>query len=442
MRRTETRYAELDDSYIAYQILGEGPIDIVQISGWVGHVEAQWDYPALARYLERLASFGRVICFDRRGQGMSDPIDPDNITLEQWMEDVRVVMDAAGSERAALIGPGEGGPLAVLFAATYPERTSSIVLINTWATMLRHEDYPSGMPKSANVKMRENFKRSYLDHSIAEFAFSHLTPDPRDAEMLRRLTRFALSPRAGAKLSRFQMDIDIRDTLPAVRVPTLVLHRAENAYSRVGHGRYLAEHIAGAKYVELSGAEQYPWSGDQDEMLDEIQEFTTGARPAPEADRVLSTVLFTDICVSTERAAAVGDRKWKDLLNRHDVLVERELDRHRGRKVNPTGDGVLATFDGPARAVRCASAIRDAVRELAIAVRCGVHTGEIELRGNDVSGIAVHIGQRVSGLAGEGEVLVSRTVVDLVAGSGLEFDDRGEHQLKGVPGRWQLFAVK
>ena len=442
-RLPETKYARIaDDSYVAYQVVGAGPIDLVYTAGWFGHVEAQWEYPALARFLHRLASFSRLICFDRRGHGLSDPIDLDNITLEQWMDDVRVVMDAAGSERAALLGAGEGGPMTILFAATYPERTSALVLVGTSACMARHPDYPWGMPPSAQEKLIDGVQRSYWDRASATRFIGSLTSDERDQLQLERLFRYATSPGMVRRLLRASVEVDVRNVLPSVRLPTLVVNRSDDRMRRVEAGRHLAAEIAQAKYVELPGVETHPWSGDQDAVLDEIQEFLTGVRPAPESDRVLATILFTDVVSSTERAAQAGDRRWLELFETHKKVVRRELERHRGREVNTAGDGFLATFDGPARAVRCARSIVEGLGEVGLDVRAGVHTGEIELAGDDVTGIAVHIGSRVQELAGPGEVLVSRTVVDLVAGAGLEFENRGEHDLKGVPGRFQLYAAK
>jgi class 3 adenylate cyclase len=438
----DTRYARIAaDSFVAYQVVGDGPIDLVYTSGWFGHVEAQWEYPALARFLERLASFSRLICFDRRGHGLSDPIDLDNITLEQWMDDVRVVMDAAGSERAALLGAGEGGPMSILFAATHPERTSALVLASTSASMARRPGYPWGMPPAVQEAVIEGVQASYWDRSSAARFVGSLTSNEQDQLRLERLFRFATSPGMIQRLMRASIDVDVRDVLSAVRVPTLVTHRTDDRMRRVGGGRHLAAEIAGSKYVELAGVETHPWSGDQDALVDEIEEFLTGIRPSRDSDRVLATILFTDVVASTQLIAQSGDRKWRDLFEEHKRVVRRELERHRGREVNTAGDGFLATFDGPARAVRCALSIVDRVRELGLEVRAGVHTGEIEVALDDVTGIAVHIGSRVQDAAGAGEVMVSRTVVDLVAGSGLEFEDRGEHELKGVPGRFQLYAV-
>jgi class 3 adenylate cyclase len=426
---------------VAYQVIGDGPIDVVYSSGWLGHIEAQWDYPALARFLERVATFSRLICFDRRGHGLSDPIDLDNITLEQWMEDEHVVLDAAGSDRAVLLAAGEGGPMGILFAATYPERTSALVLVSTAASMSQRPGYPWGMPPIVQEKVIVGVQRSYWDRASAEKFIGSITSDEHDQQELERLFRYATSPGVVPRLMRASMDVDVRDVLPSVQTPTLVLHRAQDRMRHVGCGRHLAEEIPGAKYVELPGVETHPWSGDQDALLDEIEEFVTGVRPTPESNRVLSTILFTDVVSSTEHAAQAGDRRWLELFEQHKRVVRRELDRHRGREVNTTGDGFLATFDGPARAVRCAQAIGEQVRGVGLDVRAGVHTGEIELTRDDVTGIAVHIASRVQAQAGPGEVLVSRTVVDLVAGSGLEFVERGEHELKGVPGRFQLYAL-
>lgn len=438
----KTQYAHVGESAIAYQVAGNGPIDLIHVTDAMNNVQAQWDYPAMARFLERLASFSRLICFDRRGHGLSDPIDLDNMTLEQWMEDVRAVQDAAGSERAALLGSSEGGQLGIVYAATYPERTQALVLVNAAATMVRAPDYPWGMPKSARQKAIDMIARVFWDEEAASWMFASMTPDTEEQERLFQLMRYAMRPSVSRHLMRSAFETDVRHVLPAVRVPTLVIHRADVVFRRVGHGQYLADNIADATLVRLPGKEHFPWSGDQDEIIDEVQEFLTGVRPVPEPDRVLATVLFTDVVSSTERAVKAGDRRWKELLESHKRVVRRELERHRGREVSTAGDGFLATFDGPARAVRCARAIVDGVHQLGLEVRAGVHTGEIELAGDDVTGIAVHIGSRVEGLAGPGEVLVSRTVTDLVAGSGLEFEDRGEHELKGVPGRWQLYAVK
>jgi pimeloyl-ACP methyl ester carboxylesterase/class 3 adenylate cyclase len=442
-----TRYARVGDAYVAYQVFGQGPTDLVFNLGWYSHVDDQWEFPPLARFLERLGSFSRVICFDRRGHGMSDPADPGNITLEEWMEDVKAVMDAAESERAVIVGGQEAGPMALLYAATHPDRTAGLVLLATYATMRRHPDYPSGMPPAFLATAEEMLRQIFADgdnelYDLLLQAFAPgLTSKAETAIQLRRYVSHSVAPGTILRLWRNSVEVDVRHVLPLVRVPTLIVHRAGDTWARVEHGRYLGEQISGAKYVELPGEGQLVYLGDSGAFLDEIEEFVTGVRPVHEPDRVLATVLFTDIVSSTERLADAGDRKWRETLDSHNRIVRRELDRHRGRELHTAGDGFLATFDGPARAVRCATAIVDGVREIGIDVRAGLHTGEIELAGNDAAGIAVHIGKRVSDLADSGEVLVSRMVVDLVAGSGLTFVARGAQVLKGVPGEWQLYAV-
>ena len=395
------------------------------------------------RYFERLASFCRLIMFDKRGTGLSDRVAV--ATLEERMDDLRAVMDDVGSQRAAVYGGSEGGALSVLFTATYPERVSALVLYGAYPRMAWAPDYPDGIPEEASADglrhLEENWGRG-LEGGMPLYA---LTPDRADDPAFRkahgRWERLSASPGAAVAIAQMISQIDVRHLLPAIGVPTLVVYRTADVAHAAG-SRYLGAHIPGAKVVEFPGNEYLPYVGDQDAILDEIEEFLTGVRPVPAPDRALATVLFTDIVSSTERAAALGDHEWTRTLDRHDALIAREVERHRGRKINTTGDGILATFDGPARAVRCAQAIREAVRSLGIEVRAGLHTGEIELRGADIGGIAVHIGQRVSSLAGPGEVLVSSTVKDLVAGSGIAFADRGSHVLKGVPDEWRVFAVE
>jgi class 3 adenylate cyclase/alpha-beta hydrolase superfamily lysophospholipase len=445
--RPQTRYAKVGDAYVAYQVFGQSGPDLVFNLGWYSHVDDQWDYPPLARFLRRLGSFSRVICFDRRGHGMSDPADLDNITLEEWIDDVTAVMDSAGSERAVILGGQEAGPMGLVFAATHPDRTAALVLLATYPTLRRHDDYPWGMPPRFVDAASIAIERIAVDQHVPSFelllgAFAPgVTADSEEAVQFRRYVTHSAGPATILRLWRNSVEVDVRHVLPLVRVPTLIVHRSDDGWCRVEHGRYLAEHIVGAKYVELEGAAQLVYMGDAEAILDEVQEFVTGVRPVHEPDRVLATVLFTDIVSSTERAVAAGDRRWRETLDRHNAIVRRELERHRGREVSSAGDGFVATFDGPARAVRCACTIAAEVTLLGLDVRAGLHTGEVELVGNDVAGIAVHIGRRVSDLAEPGEVLVSRTVVDLVAGSGIEFADRGAHALKGVPGEFQLYAV-
>jgi pimeloyl-ACP methyl ester carboxylesterase/class 3 adenylate cyclase len=444
----ETRYARSGDVSVAYQVVGDGPLDLVAVPGFVSHVEWAWEEPSVACYLRRLASFTRLLHFDKRGTGLSDRIAGVS-TLEERMDDIRAVMDAAGSERAVIYGLSEGGPLAALFAATYPERTSALILYGTFASLVRQPDYPwKRTPEELRRLIEERARTIHETWGSLEAigqALQRMAPSAADDEGLKRwlatLLRLGASPGAEIARQRMNAEIDVRHVLPAIRVPTLVLHRTGDRDSSVEEGRYIAAHIPGAKFVELPGDDHFPMVGDMDSVLDEIEEFVTGARPDREPDRVLATVMFTDIVSSTEHAVRLGDRRWRDLQERHHALVRRELARHRGREVDTAGDGFLATFDGPARAVRCAVAIGEGVRTLGLEVRAGLHTGECELRGDRVSGIAVHTGARVMAQAGAGEVLVSSTVKDLVAGSGLRFEDRGAHAFKGVPGEWRLYAV-
>ncbi|MFQ5810829.1 MAG: adenylate/guanylate cyclase domain-containing protein, partial [Armatimonadota bacterium] len=385
----ETRYAKSGDVNIAYQVVGDGPLDLVLVHGWVSHLEHQWEHPSLARFLHRLASFSRLILFDKRGTGLSDRVSVTELpTLEQRMDDVRAVMDAAGSQRAALVGISEGGPMCALFAATYPERTSALVMYGTYAKWIRDPQYPWARTREEHEQAFEVYERRW-GTPIGLHVFA---PSVADDEGFRqwwaRNLRLAASPGAGVALYRMNVEIDIRHVLPAISVSSLILHRSGDLLIDIGGSRYIAQRIPGAKYVELPGVDHLPWVGDADAILDEVQEFLTGVRPAPEPDRVLATVLFTDIVSSTAQAAELGDRRWRDLLDGYYALARRELDRFRGREVKTTGDGFLATFDGPARGIRCACAISEAVRPLGIAVRAGLHTGECEVMGEDVGGIA------------------------------------------------------
>ncbi len=439
----ETRYAKSGDVNIAYQVVGEGPLDLVLVHGWVQSFDAGWEIAPIERFYRRLASFSRLILFDKRGTGLSDRVALDNLpTLETRMDDMRAVMDAVGVEGAAVLGHSEGGAMCGLFAATYPERTQALVMVGSAARTRWAPDYPLG----ATDEALEEFERSIRDgwgSELIRSVLQQLAPSiADDEELVQAHTRAAVraaSPAAAAALTRMSAEIDIRHVLPAIRVPTLVMHRTDEVLAEAS--RYVGERIPGAKVVELPGRDHMPWLGDQDAPLDEIQEFLTGVRPHPALDRVLATVLFTDIVGSTELAADLGDRRWRGLLEQHNALVRRELGRFRGRELNTAGDSFLATFDGPARAIVCAVSIRDAARALGLQIRFGLHTGELELQGTEVRGIAVHTGARVAGKAGPGEVLASSTVKDLVAGSGLEFEDRGSHELKGVPGEWRLYAV-
>jgi class 3 adenylate cyclase len=439
----ETRYAKSGDVNIAYQVVGDGPFDLIHVPMFVSNLELQWEDPAEHTYYERLASFCRLIMFDKRGTGLSDRVAV--ATLEERMDDLRAVMDAAGSQRAAVFGSSEGGALSILFTATYPERVSALVLYGAYPRMAWAPDYPDGIPEEIQALTVQQFEENWGRGQEGGIPVWALAPDRADDPAWRkahgRWERLSASP--GAAVAAYQMiiQIDVRHLLSAIRVPTLVVYRTADLAHAAG-SRYLGAHIPGAKVVELPGNTYWPYLGDQDAIVDEIEEFLTGVRPVHAPDRALATVLFTDIVSSTERAAALGDDAWTRTLDRHDALVAHEVERHRGREINTTGDGILATFDGPARAVRCAQAICEEVQSLGIEVRAGLHTGEIELRGADIGGIAVHIGQRVSALAGPGEVLVSSTVKDLVAGSGITFTDRGSHVLKGVPDEWRVFAVE
>lgn len=437
-----THYVKSDDVHIAYQVIGEGSFDLLFVPGFVSNIETIWQSPEQSAFFRRLASFSRLILFDKRGTGMSDR-SSQIFTLEQRMHDVQAILDAVGSKRAALFGISEGGPMSLLYTATYPDRTFALVLYGSyakrswapdypfgwkdeqWQTVLDDIEYHWGSPQSLNIAMRAP--------SIAG--------DPHTAERIASYYRASASPGAAGAILRMNREIDVRIVLPATRVPTLILHRTAEHVIDVGHARYMAQHIPGAKLIELAGEDHQPWLGDRDTVLNEVEKFLTGKHQVIEPERVLATVLFTDIQGSTERAAALGDHSWRELLEAFYARVREVLKQYRGREINTLGDGFLAAFDGPARAIRCAGAIRDAVRSLNLEVRCGLHTGECEVVGNDLAGIAVHTGARVAGLAAPGEVLVSQTVRDLVAGSGLSFEDRGIHALKGVPNEWRLFRA-
>jgi class 3 adenylate cyclase len=442
MEAPETRYAESGGLHLAYQVLGEGPPDLVYIAEFWNSIEAQWEEPGFERFLQRLASFSRLICFDQRGSGMSDPVALSELpTLEEWMDDVRAVMDAVGSHKAVLLGSGGGGLMSMLFAATYPERAEALILINSFARLTRGPDYPIGTSPEYEDRIVWEMRNGWGRGILLETAAPTLAGDGRFRRWWARYQRLGASPGTVLTMRRMLQQSDVRHVLGSIRVPTLILHRAGNRLVDVALGRYLGEQIPGARYVEVQGVDYFPFVGDADAILDEVEEFVTGERASAQRDRVLATVLFTDIVGSTQRAAELGDRRWRDLLQHHHISIRRELQRHRGEEVDTAGDGFLATFDGPARAVRCAQSIGDAVRSLDLEVRCGLHTGEVERTAGKVGGLAVHIAARVTAAAGPGEVLVSSTVKDLVAGSGLSFQDRGVHVLKGVPGKWRLFAV-
>ena len=439
----ETQYARIGDIHIGYQTIGEGPIDLVLLDQWFSNVDALWFFAPLAQFVERLSSFARVILLDKRGTGVSDPIALGSLpTLETWMDDIRVVMDAVASERAAFLTGLGASYLSLLFAATFPARVESLILVDGVARLTGTDDYFPELSRTlieADVEpIRSAWGHGGFLRAMAPAAYR----DPGLVRSFARYERLSASPTTAFAVGRVLYESDVRHVLPAIRVPTLVVTHAASAHARPRLSRYLAEHIPGARHLELPGSENLMWAGDQDRLVEEIQEFLTGVRPAPETERVLATVLFTDIVGSTERAQALGDHAWRQLLERHYGIAREHLGRFRGREVVTTGDGLLATFDGPARAIRCAQAIVTTVAALGLEVRAGLHTGEIELAGSDVRGIAVHIGSRISALAGAGEVLVSSTVKDLVVGSGIGFDDRGVHALKGVPDAWHLYAVR
>jgi class 3 adenylate cyclase/pimeloyl-ACP methyl ester carboxylesterase len=438
-----TRYAKTDEGSIAFQAFGEGPLDLVFITNWATNVDAMWEEPSQARFFERLAGFARVLVFDKRGTGVSDPVPLAALpTLEQWIDDARVVMDPVGSERAAVIGDTEGGPMALLFAATHPERVSGLVLLNTFARLLRAEDFPIGMPASVAEQLVGEYEAAWGTGDMLALIAPSVADDPRFRAWFGRYQRLSMPPGAATALYRWVQQVDVRAVLGSIQAETLVIHRQDNTYYRVAQGRYLAEHIPGAELIELPGADCYPFHvGDAESVLGAVERYLTGARDDGWHDRVLATVVFTDIVDSTRRAAELGDRRWLDLRSAHEATVRELIGRNRGREIDTTGDGFLATFDGPARAVRFATAAVRAMRELGLEIRVGMHTGEIELRDGSAAGIAVHIAARVMAEAEPGTVFSSGTVRDLTVGSGLAFAERGVRTLKGVPGSWPLFEV-
>jgi pimeloyl-ACP methyl ester carboxylesterase len=406
----------------------------------VSNLELLWEEPVTARFLRRLCSFARLILLDKRGTGLSDRVTQ-MPSLEVRMDDVRAVMDAVGSQRAALLGISEGGAMCMLFASTYPERTQAVVIVGGFARRVWAPDHPWGPTHDAVMLWVEQIEREWGGPVGLDERAPSAAHDPHVRDWWARFLRLSSSPKAGADLIRVNADIDVRHVLNAIRVPTLVVHNRSDKAVDVGCGRYIASQVPGARFVELNGIDHLPYFGNSDEVLAAVEEFLTGVAPPPDPDRVLATVMFTDIVDSTTRAATLGDRRWHELLESHHALVRHELARHRGREVDTAGDGFLAAFDGPARAVRCALAIVEGVRAMGLQLRASVHTGEYERMGEKLTGLSVHIGARVAALAGAGEVLTSSTVKDLVAGSGLRFAERGSHALKGVPGHWQIFAA-
>jgi pimeloyl-ACP methyl ester carboxylesterase len=439
----KTRYALSGDVNIAYQVVGDGPIDLVFVMGWVSNLDEFWTEPSFAYFLERMARFSRLILFDKRGTGLSDRVDEKNLpTLEQRMDDVRAVMDACGSKRAALLGVSEGGPMCALFAATYPERTAALITFGSYVKSRASPDYPWGRTDEEYAAFFDDIRRNWGEHPVGLGA--RVPSKLRDEAFRQWWTNYLVrsaTPKAVLALGAMNSQIDVRAALPVIGAPALIMHRTGDRALRVEGSRYMAQHVRGARLVEYPGDDHLPWTSDVEPVLSDIEEFLTGSRHVEEPDRVLATVMFADIAGSTERAAAIGDRAWRGELEQFYNLVRSQLGRHRGREVDTAGDGYFATFDGPARGVRCAQAIAREMHGLGLDVRAGLHTGEVEVLGEKVSGIAVHIGARIASQAAPGEVFVSNTVRDLVAGSGLRFEDRGMHALKGVPGDWRLYLA-
>ncbi|MBA3301836.1 MAG: adenylate/guanylate cyclase domain-containing protein [Thermoleophilaceae bacterium] len=440
MDTPETKYARSGDLSIAYQVVGDGPIDLVHIPGIVSHVDLAWENPGYRRFMDRLSSFARVIVYDKRGTGLSDPVtEPPSV--EERIDDTRAVMDALDVERAAIFGCSEGALLAAFFAATYPQRVTHAILYGSFARMQPDPpDYPWGFEDEIVEELREGALEAWGEGFMLTLLAPSMLGDDRARTWWGRFERASTSPRTTLIMAAANFELDLRGVLPSVQAPTLVLHRSSDVLPIEG-ARYVADHIPRARFTELHGDDHWPWINDPDEVCDHVEEFLTGTRREPDPDRVLATVLFTDIVGSTERAAELGDSRWRGLLDAHESIVRAQLDWHKGREVKMTGDGFLATFDGPARAIRCARDAVNGLRDVGIEIRTGVHTGECELRNGDIGGIAVHIGARVMGSAGPGEVLVSSTVKDLTVGSDINFEDRGNHPLKGVPGKWHLYAV-
>lgn len=439
----KTRYAKNGDVHLAYQVLGDGPLDLLLLVADFIPTDAWEEQPLLARAVRRLASFSRLVRCDRRGIGLSDPITPATPpTLEQWMEDALAVLDAVGSDRCAVMATNDAGPLAALLASTHPDRVSALVFVNSFARGTQAPDYPWGWPEDIVVKMATDTVNPSDDIGWGlDFVVPSMAGDERFRQWWDRAGNRGASPATAEALLKVYLGSDVRTILDTIDVPTLVVHRVDDKANSVEHGRYLAQHIPRAQLVELPGVDDFFWVGDADSVLDEVEEFLTGSRRSPDLDSVLATVLFTDIVGSTERASTLGDLRWREMLDDHDRVCAQQIERCRGRVVKSTGDGVLATFDGPARAVACAVDLRAALRALGINVRTGMHTGEVQVRGNDIGGIAVHIAARIQALAEPNQILVSRTITDLVVGSGISFADQGLHRLKGIDAEWQLYSV-
>jgi class 3 adenylate cyclase len=440
----ETRYAVAPDGvHVAYQVVGDGPIDLVFLFEWMSNLDVQWQEPSVAGFLDRLSSFSRLIMLNPRGTGFSDPVGVGRVpTVEEWMEDIKVVMDTVGSERAGILATGGGGPMSLLFAASHPNRVSGLALINSYVRLSAAHDFPAGVPVATVEQYLAWVEPHWGTGEVLVLAGPSRAKDTAFRRWHGQLERSAVAPSMYAAIIRALLGLDLRDVVSTISVPTLVVHRVGDLIVPVELGRDLASRISGATLVELAGEDHVVYAGDTDALIDEVEEFFTGVRSGPEANRVLATVLFTDMVGSTERAARVGDRAWRDIVETHHAAVRHELARFRGREIDTAGDGFFATFEGPARAIRAGRAIRGSLDTLGIDVRMGLHTGECEVVDGKLGGIAVNTGARIAALAGSREILVSRTVVDLVSGSGATFEDRGTHQLKGVPGTWQLFAVQ
>jgi len=438
----ETRFVAVGDADVAYQVLGQGPLDLLYLYGMGSHIDFAWESPAYAQFYNRLASFSRLMMLDRRGTGSSDGVSRRAIpTWEEWTEDIVAVLHAAGSKRAAILAATDSGPIAILLAAIHPELVSALILFNTTARYQEADDYPIGASTDAVDALVETITAGWGTPELTRLANPSMADDEDWVRITSKCIRASATPRTAAAQFNYILRNDVRQALPLIQVPTLVLHVSENILVPIAQGRYLAEHIEGATFVELPGGDSTT-TPELYVIADEVAEFLTGERPMVDIDRVLTTVLFTDIVGSTEQAASLGDHRWRSLLDAHDGAVREQLRRFRGREIKTTGDGFLAAFDGPARAIRCAQAIGTATERLGLDVRAGLHTGECEVRGDDLGGLAVHIAARIGTLADSGETLVSGTVKDLVVGSGIEFTERGERDLKGVPGSWKLFAVE
>ena len=443
--RPTTKFAKLDSDRVGYQVLGDGPIDVVFLTGMSSHIDLRWEEPLNEYFLHRLASFSRLILFDRRGTGVSDPVPSDHLpTWEQWADDMRVVLDAVGSERAAIMAWLDGGPMAMLFAATYPERTAALVLAHTAARYVRTDHYPHGFAPEVAEQLLQMVEELWGTEGFVSIAAPSRSGDEGFRQRYARYLRAAARPREAAAQLRNLLSADVRHILPLIHCPTLVLSRSGYRLVTMDHARYLAEHIPDARLVELPGTDGVLVTEHASEILDGIEAFLSGIPGGAVPDRALATVLFTDIVNSTDLAASMGDRGWRAVLETHDEITRDQVARFQGRFIESTGDGILATFDRPGRAIRAAAAIQESIRALGIDIRAGLHAGEIELRegGHRVGGIAVHIAARVTAIAAAGEILVSSTVKDLVAGSGVEFRDAGMHDLKGVPGAWRVFAIE